>query len=210
MIVMSHRGYWKVPDEKNTKIAFQRSFDLDFGTETDIRDCKGDLLISHDMPQGHEMKLEQFIDILNGKNIPLAINIKSDGLAKMLGSVMQSRQVQNWFVFDMSVPDMRNHLDAGNPVFTRMSEVELEPAYLEESQGVWLDMFSEQWYNNTVIENLLNRGKRVCIVSSELHGKDPTDLWESLSRIANNPQLLLCTDYPELARQRFSSAIVKD
>jgi len=116
MIVMSHRGYWKVPDEKNTKIAFQRSFDLDFGTETDIRDCKGDLLISHDMPQGHEMKLEQFIDILNGKNIPLAINIKSDGLAKMLGSVMQSRQVQNWFVFDMSVPDMRNHLNAGNPV----------------------------------------------------------------------------------------------
>ena len=210
MIVMSHRGYWKIPDEKNTTIAFQRSFDLDFGTETDVRDCKGELVISHDMPLGHEMKLEQFIDILDGKNIPLAINIKSDGLAEILGSVMQKRQVQDWFVFDMSVPDMRNHLNAGNPVFTRMSEVELEPAYLEESQGVWLDMFSNQWYSTAVIESLLNRGKRVCIVSSELHGKDPSDLWESLHGVEYHPRLILCTDLPELAKQHFSNAVVHD
>lgn len=210
MIIMSHRGYWKTPDEKNTHTAFQRSFDLGFGTETDVRDCKGELLISHDMPLGHELNLEQFLDVLAGKNLPLAMNIKSDGLAAMLGGIMQKRQVHDWFVFDMAVPDMRSHFNAGNPVFTRMSEVELNPAYLEESQGVWLDMFSSQWYNTTVIESLLNRDKRVCIVSSELHGKDPSELWSSLHSVADHPNLLLCTDQPEQARQHFFDSVTYD
>jgi len=207
VIIISHRGYWKTSDEKNTSTAFQRSFDLGFGTETDVRDCKGDLLISHDMPSGKEISLEQSIDVLAGRNLPLAINIKSDGLAGMLGEIMRKRQVQNWFVFDMSIPDMRSHLNVGNPVFTRMSEIELEPAYLEESEGVWLDMFASQWYDTSVIESLLNRGKQVCIVSSELHGKTPSGLWDSLRTIADNPNLLLCTDQPESARQYFFDSV---
>jgi hypothetical protein len=207
MIVISHRGYWKNVDEKNTCSAFQRSFDLDFGTETDIRDCKGELLISHDMPLGDEISLDKFLDVLAGKNLPLALNIKSDGLAVALGRVMRKHQVSDWFVFDMAVPDMKSHFDAGNPVFTRMSDIEPVPAYLNESQGIWLDMFDDQWYDTAVIVSLLNRNKRVCIVSSELHKKDPSDLWSSLSVIAGHPRLLLCTDEPELARQYFCGSM---
>jgi hypothetical protein len=210
MIVISHRGYWKNTNEKNTITAFRRSFNLGFGTETDVRDCKGELLISHDMPLGHEITLERFLDLMIGQKLPLAINIKSDGLAGMLGKIMRRCEVQDWFVFDMSVPDMRSHLQAGNPVFTRLSEVEPAPAFLEESEGVWLDMFSSQWYDSTVIESLLNRGKRVCVVSSELHGKDPADLWASLHVVADHSRLLLCTDQPELARQHFSNSVSLD
>lgn len=207
MIVISHRGYWKTADEKNTNIAFHRSFDLGFGTETDVRDCKGELVISHDMPLGHEISLDKFLDVLAERNLPLAVNIKSDGLAVELGQVMRKRQVSDWFVFDMAVPDMRSHLDAGNPVFTRMSDIEPAPAYLNESQGIWLDMFNSQWYDTTVIKSLLNRNKRVCIVSSELHGKDPFDLWSSLYAVADHPCLLLCTDEPELASRYFFRSI---
>jgi glycerophosphoryl diester phosphodiesterase len=207
MIVISHRGYWRSADEKNTCSAFHRSFDLGFGTETDIRDYKGELVISHDMPLGQEITLDEFLDVLAGRNLPLALNIKSDGLAVVLGRVMRKRQVSDWFVFDMAVPDMRSHFDAGNPVFTRMSDIEPAPAYLNESQGIWLDMFNSQWYDSAVIESLLNRGKRVCIVSSELHGKDPSDLWSSLCAIAHHPRLLLCTDEPELASRYFSTSI---
>ena len=39
MMILSHRGYWK---EKNLPIAFERSFSLGFGTETDY---KGELVI---------------------------------------------------------------------------------------------------------------------------------------------------------------------
>lgn len=35
MIILSHRGYWKETHEKNLPIAFERSFSLGFGTETD-------------------------------------------------------------------------------------------------------------------------------------------------------------------------------
>ena len=60
MEILSHRGYWKNEGEKNTKIAFERSFQLGFGTETDIRDYKGELVISHDIADSSCMKLEAF------------------------------------------------------------------------------------------------------------------------------------------------------
>ena len=50
MIIISHRGYWIQPAEKNTEEAFSRSFERGMGTETDVRDHRGELVISHDMP----------------------------------------------------------------------------------------------------------------------------------------------------------------
>ncbi len=56
MIILSHRGYWKSEEERNQEVAFHRSFDLGYGTETDIRDIQGKLVISHDMPQGYNLQ----------------------------------------------------------------------------------------------------------------------------------------------------------
>lgn len=61
MKILSHRGYWKNSDEKNKENAFRRSFSLGYGTETDVRDCRGDLVISHDMPIGNEISCEDFL-----------------------------------------------------------------------------------------------------------------------------------------------------
>jgi hypothetical protein len=71
----------------------------------------------------------------------------------------------------MSIPDTRAYFKAGIPVFTRVSEVERNPAWLEQSAGVWLDAFESEWYGMTDILSLLRAGKRVCVVSSELHGR---------------------------------------
>jgi nucleoside-diphosphate-sugar epimerase len=49
MNIISHRGFWLKDEEKNTIQAFERSFEFGFGTETDIRDYKGELVISYDM-----------------------------------------------------------------------------------------------------------------------------------------------------------------
>ena len=70
MIIISHRGYWKCVDEKNTEIAFSRSFELDFGTETDVRDCLGKLVISHDMPDGSEIHFEEFLSLVGPATHP--------------------------------------------------------------------------------------------------------------------------------------------
>lgn len=205
MIVISHRGYWLDAAEKNTPEAFARSFNLGFGTETDVRDCLGELVVSHDLPRGHEMKLESLLFLLAEKNVPLAVNIKADGLAESLSVAMKGYGRENWFVFDMSIPDMRQHLRVGNPVFARWSEVEREPAWYDKIDGLWLDSFSEQGPDLDVINKYKN--KRICIVSPELHGRDHMCLWNRLLPFAHEERLMLCTDLPEIARTFFTERI---
>lgn len=206
MNVISHRGYWKTPDEKNSTAAFRRSFELGFGTETDVRDLDGALVISHDMPTRGAMGMTEFL-ALTGGQLPLALNIKSDGLAEPLRKAMAAYDRSAWFVFDMSIPDMRMHLKAGNPVFTRISEVEQAPVWFDESEGVWLDQFDREWFDVDFVTSLLDTGKRVCVVSSELHRRDYSRLWKMLQPLAACDNLILCTDVPEKAQYFFRGAI---
>lgn len=204
MQILSHRGYWKEPAEKNGVAAFESSFDLGFGTETDVRDCRGELLVSHDMPNGSELTVDGLLDILGARDLPLALNIKADGLAVPLGAKLKARKLTRWFTFDMSVPDLVIQLRLGMPAFTRASEHERAPPCYEKAIGVWLDAFESQWYSADTIASYLADGKRVCVVSPELHGRDPEALWSSLrSRLQAHPSLMLCTDRPEQARAFF-------
>lgn len=203
MKILSHRGYWKTPEEKNTEIAFQRSFGLGYGTETDVRDVAGKLVISHDMPKGDEMSFEEFLRLTGDRPLPLALNIKADGLASAMYKALRGSP-HEWFVFDASIPDMRQHLNAGNPVYARMSEVERTPAWLSACEGIWLDAFEDIWYEQEDIATLLRRGKRVCVVSPELHKRDHVPLWHMISAFKDASNLMICTDIPEDASAFFN------
>lgn len=203
MKILSHRGYWKKPEEKNTKVAFNRSFDSGFGTETDVRDIVGQLVISHDMPLGDELGFDDFLRLLKGRSLPLALNVKSDGLVAVLLELIGKHVVHDWFVFDMAVPDMKSYILAGVPVFTRMSEIEREPVWLEQSVGIWLDSFDSDWYDNNLIEDLIKLNKRICIVSPELHKRNHLPLWHQLRLLPKNNLLMLCTDMPSEAVEFF-------
>lgn len=205
MIIISHRGYWKQAIEKNTVDAFSRSFALGLGTETDVRDHCGELVMSHDMPAGHEITLSKFLGLLETQSLPLALNIKADGLACAVKSTMINYHPDNWFVFDMSVPDMRAHLACGNPVYARVSEVEPEPVYYDKITGIWLDAFNEDGWQIERIKPWLSDNKRVCLVSPELHGRDHIPLWDRLrtTPLIAESGLMLCTDYPEEAQHYF-------
>lgn len=206
MVIISHRGYWSEISERNTEAAFRHSFGLNFGTETDVRDCMGELVISHDMPRGGEIPLHTVLAYAGVQEPLLAINIKADGLAESLCEMMKDYNQENWFVFDMSIPDMRAHLAVGNPVFARMSEVEKESPWFERVAGIWLDGFEDEWYDIQLIQDLINQNKRVCVVSPELHGRDHASLWRRLISIAKEDRLILCTDLPEDARIFFTGA----
>lgn len=194
MKILSHRGFWLTTEEKNKPVAFQRSFDQRFGTETDVRDRLGELVIAHDMATQEDMTLAEMLAILDNRHLPIAMNIKADGLAIPLKQTMEHAGVQDWFVFDMAIPDTRSYLRADVPVFTRMSEVEQSPIWLEESAGVWLDAFNEIWYTVDQIEALLEKSKRVCVVSPELHKRAHASLWQMLLPLRDQPALMLCTD----------------
>ena len=206
MIVLSHRGYWQKADEKNGRIAFERTFNLQFGTETDVRDANRELVISHDIPTGSELRLTDVLHLLAGRDLPLALNIKADGLGKMLQALMP-KTLSRWFTFDMSVPEMVFQLRVGIPVFTRASEYERDPVCYGEAIGVWLDAFDSEWYDEEDVSSFLFDGKQVCIVSSELHRREPAPLWTMLrrSRLKDHPNLMICTDRPEEAAAYFGS-----
>jgi hypothetical protein len=207
VIILTHRGYWDDPTEKNKTVAFQKSFASGLGTETDVRDLNGRPVIAHDVPRGGELPLADLLHLLAGRDLPLAVNVKADGLATLLLQEMLLANVRQWFTFDMSIPETVLQLRLGLPAFTRASEYEYPPPLYDRAHGVWLDAFDDDWYSPRLLEDFLRDGKRVCIVSPELHGRAPEPLWGILrtSHIARHPRLMLCTDRPADARAWFQS-----
>lgn len=205
MLILSHRGYWKEAAEKNQKVAFERSFDLGFGTETDVRDMAGQLVISHDMPRGDEMIFDNLLEIMAGRNLPLALNIKADGLCDNIKETLAKYNHTNYFCFDMSIPDMVFQVKRGMVVFTGMSDLLPIPVLLEKAAGVWLDCFDSDWYDAEVIDRLLDSGKKVCVVSADLHRRDVSNQWEIIKQCQyfNSKNLMLCTDHLETAKEYF-------
>jgi glycerophosphoryl diester phosphodiesterase len=205
MRVISHRGLWYSPQEKNTTEAFRQSFKLGFGTETDVRDYNGQLVISHDIPNGSEILLTTFLEeyLAYASDLPLALNIKSDGLQKPFKRAMEDYKINNYFVFDMSVPDAFQYKNAGIKFFSRLSEYEHVDMILPGSDGVWLDAFYDDWFDVALIHTLIGKGLNVAIVSSELHARDYTEQWEKLKKANFDERVIICTDLPEKAREFF-------
>jgi len=220
LLILSHRGYWKQPDEKNTEAAFVRSFQKGFGIETDVRDAGGRLVISHDppAPSADLFSFDAFCALYkrHGNDaLPLALNVKADGLQTLLQTALNEHGITNYFVFDMAVPDGLAYLRTGLPVFTRRSEYEREAALYDQATGVWMDCFHEpDWRTVDSIHIALADGKQVCLVSPDLHRRPHRPFWEMLAAAGlhrnagggSEAGLLLCTDYPEEAASFFAAA----
>jgi hypothetical protein len=185
--------------------------------ETDIRDLDGQLVISHDPPRAGAMPLADFLDAYIQTQAVgiLALNIKADGLQQALSDALTSRQIgpDRYFVFDMAVPDALGYLRQDMPCFTRKSEVEPEPAFIDQASGIWLDCFREDWVNGPEILGHCGAGRPVVLVSPELHGRDRRGAWEiwresyrELKRRGLGERMMICTDHPHEAKAYFDAA----
>jgi len=203
MEILSHRGFWHHVDERNERIAFERSFDLGLGTETDLRDHNGEIVIAHDIPTGSPMSFADLLRIMDGRNLTLALNIKADALSSRIKETLQEFNHTNYFVFDMSIPDLVQQIKADMTVFTGLSDIQPHPVLLNQCQGVWLDCFNSDWYGSDVIDDLINQGKRVCVVSADLHQRPTKFQWDTIKTAKSiaSPDLLLCTDKPLEAQE---------
>ena len=208
MKIIAHRGFWGIPDEQNTATAFHRALECGFGIETDIRDYNGDVVISHDIPQAKSMILSSFLDITRGYEPScIALNVKADGLQRLVKSEID--MCEDYFFFDMSVPDSIGYANESLRFFTRYSDVELTPPLLDQADGVWLDCFASSELNTNALEGFLQAGKEVVLVSPELHQYEHLLYWKVLKvYMKSNPEtcgvLGLCTDYPVEAERFFS------
>lgn len=206
MEILAHRGYWLQSEERNTSAAFERAFADRFGVETDIRDLGGELVVSHDPALEGCMKTEDFFRRYktSGCRTTLALNIKSDGLQQLLSAQLAHFEIKNYFVFDMSVPDLLQSLRAGLNCFTRISDIERADALSAQVSGVWLDCFDSDWFGEREILELQQSYPKVAIVSPELHGRSHLPIWEELKQLQDRDKLMLCTDFPQDARAFFA------
>ncbi len=209
MNLLAHRGIWKKSDEKNSIQALLASFDLGIGIETDVRDCDGALVISHDPPRSaHVLKLDVILKsyIARPTRPVLALNIKADGLCAPLLATLRFHGVENYFVFDMSVPDTLGYQRMEMPFAARISEYEPDNVLSKNAPWIWLDAFHGEWFAADFVEKWLEQGKRVAVVSPELHRRPHLPLWHQLMTIRNSQHVYLCTDLVAEAKEFFNAS----
>ena len=209
MRILAHRGLWRAPAEKNTLDSFSNAWAEGFGIETDLRDARGQLVISHDPPVEETIAADEFFALLtklDTNQLPLALNVKSDGLQNLIMGLINHYSVKEYFCFDMTAPETVVYRRVGLRFFTRESEYESVPVLYSDAAGIWLDMFTRDWITPAIIIRHLEAGKEVAIVSPELHKRPHLSFWQKLRNagLSNQAKLMLCTDHPVEAREFFS------
>lgn len=203
------------PVEKNSAVALERALLSGFGIETDLRDINGKLVISHDPPKSSDDLIDAtcFFNLVRSSGAAgrLALNVKSDGLQKLVVDALDAAFIpkQQVFAFDMSVPDALVYAASEFPIYTRISEYEKEPAFLNLADGVWVDNFTGDFPQISRAAKLLAQGTRVTIVSPELHCRNHQPLWNELlaARLHESSLFELCTDLPMEASAMFCSTL---
>lgn len=203
--IIAHRGLWDNPHDMNTLKSFKAAIDEGFGIETDFRDRDNQLIISHDFDEKNPTESERLFNLFKNKSHTLAINIKSCGLNKLLKSKVNN--LQNYFIFDLTIPEMLNFKKDGLKFYARISEFEPYSSIWQYASGFWVDpLLNDEWIDENFIKKISENRKSICFVSPELHGRDRHSLWSLLKQIDSRTDLnvQLCTDLPLTARQFFS------
>lgn len=209
MNILAHRGYWNNRIEKNSPNALRVALEKGFGFESDIRDYIGRLVISHNIADSSCQNAEEVFQLLHEykDEYCFAINIKADGLKEILYRLLHKYNIKNYFLFDMSIPQMVEFREMGLRYFTRQSEVEPFPNMYEDAAGVWIDGFwSTDWITEELLSGHIEEGKEICIVSPDLHGNDNyKDFWKLIKYFnLDFEKVFLCTDHPDEAREFFN------
>lgn len=207
MEILAHRGAWNVSAEKNTMTAFVNAVRSGWGFESDIRDYRGKLVISHNIADEDSLPVTDVFQLLAQESFHahFAINIKADGLKEPLKKLLDSYEITNYFCFDMSVPQLFEYQEAGILCFTRQSEFEETPVLLGNAAGIWMDAFANDcWLTEERVNYYIQRGKRVALVSPELHGRDHELFWNRINNwVTDFSKISLCTDMPQKAMEFF-------
>ena len=196
---------------KNSADAIENALKNGFGVETDIRDQNGIIVVSHDPPINSNINLS-FRDLLQiiksyGKEVRVALNIKSDGLSSQIVSEIKQLglNLNMFFVFDMSIPDSLDYVKSELPCYSRSSEFECIDYCLNDMDGVWVDNLTGSHLQIDKCIEAMHYGKRATFVSPELHGRQHLSVWTEIQKhgIYMNPLFEICTDFPSEANSIF-------
>lgn len=196
--ILAHRGLWAVESEKNSQAAIASALSEGFGVEVDVRDRNGELVISHDPSDEHSPFLfnELVAGLYDSPESWLALNIKSDGLAKLFPTIENPH-----FFFDMSFPERRSYQRIDKPIAERLSEFETftqQSLDSESTTAFWIDSFLGDWFlNRSKLDEILQLPGLKVFVSPELHGRPYETSWLTIQELFRvRSDVGICTDFP--------------
>ena len=207
--LVAHRGLWDKHTAPNSLQAIDDALLAGYGVETDLRDHRGELCIAHDPIKDQPVLLAEALKFLRRRTFTyrpkFAFNVKADGMAPLIREILNQLEPFDFFFFDMSVPQTLEFQRYDLPIAWRLSEFEtltqaLNPALKPER--VWLDSFYSDWWlkDAEVLEAIAQLPTTV--VSPELHGRDPRQVWEIMSTLMKtHDHLNICTDHPNQLRR---------
>lgn len=192
MHIYAHRGLWQgVQSLQNTAIAIEGAFELGFGVEIDLWKILDKIFITHD-GESRDFGFSEFFNIwLKYPHLPVALNVKSDGIADQLGRKDYTFEKSSFF-FDMSFPELVKFKRENLPIALRISELEPVNAGINAQKIYWLDSFYSEWWIQefAVVESIFDKS---VVVSPELHNRDYLTVWNFLK--VQKP-FGICTDFP--------------
>lgn len=202
--ITAHRGRWDSATPQNSPAAFEAALTAGTGIETDLRDLAGGLVISHDPPTSSTAtSFGDFCTLVAGFPAeaigPLALNVKSDGLAPMIDEWLGALPPEGYFFFDMTFPQTLVYSRRGLPVAIRISEYEPIDQSLPDRVGAqrrwWLDAFDSDWWLNDFRTRAVLSEGQTHLVSPEIHGRDPRPAWDWFgAELSAGADVYLCTD----------------
>ena len=212
--ILCHRGIWKKKIEQNSEVAIKKALENGFGVEIDLRYHEKNILISHD-PLGRQRRsdikavsLETVFEIASATESKgyLALNAKEDNLQEEVRRLAIKYNIDRYFLFDMSVPDLIGGAKHDVNQFGRLSSYEDPCKIAEFCCGLWIDGFdnSEKIYGESL--EIIKKWPRCAFVSPELHGREKKEGWKVLKQInQRHSDMMICTDEPYEALEYFGS-----
>jgi hypothetical protein len=200
-------------EEKDLASAYYRALEAGMGIVVPVRDHDGHLVISHGPASDQSASFDEFLaerPIWPGKSPVVAIQVCANGLSPLLHRSLLKVTELTTILFGMSVTDMTTYLDGQLPIYVRQSEHEPQPSFYEFAEGVWLDSFERDWFDERHVIQHLRAGKLVTVVSPEINGREHEPMWRMMAKLQETlgelaTSLQLCTDRPQEAREFFTA-----
>ncbi len=197
MQVIAHR--------RNTVAELQQT-DAHYGVEVDIRSFGDELVIHHDPFVRGEL-FDTWIQYY--RHNTLILNVKEEGLEQRLIEKMNTCNITNYFFLDQSFPYLVKWSKLGERrCAVRVSEYESIETALSlagKVDWVWVDCFTRLTLTQSEANQLQGAGFKLCLVSPELQGRDPSIEIPDMQLYLKQQQISIdavCTKRPDLWEPR--------
>lgn len=201
MKIVAHRGVWSTSVPGNSLAAHLGALKKGWGTEVDVRDRDGLLVIAHDPGEKGAPLFEDLLAAAPARSL-FAVNVKAAGLLPEIAGALE-RHGHRGFVFDLPPPEFPVARRLALPAYGRLSPFETRLQFADAVGGVVLDSFGDAgfWRGLSSLRTEA-AGKPVFVISDEIHGLDPLPQWVLLKESAGADDAL-CTDRPDEAAEFF-------